>query len=193
MTASGTGTLVAALWPESEGSLVRNIGLAFAGSLALWLSAKVQVPFWPIPMTMQTFVVLVLGAALGPRYGALAVLMYLAQGAAGLPVFAGTPEKGLGLSYMIGPTGGYLVGFLVGAIVVGFLAERGFDRSMGMMFLAVGVGHAIILACGWAWLATLIGPGKAWIAGVAPFHAATLLKTALAALCVPAVWRSIEG
>lgn len=187
-------TLAATLWPtvatDTQASrAIRNTLLAIAGSLALWASAKVQVPFWPVPMTMQTFVVLALAAALGARLGTATVLLYLAEGAAGLPVFAGTPEKGLGLAYMMGPTGGYLAGFVVAAAVVGALAERGFDRSIPRMLAAAALGHAIIFLCGWGWLTTLIGAEKAWLMGVAPFHAATVAKTLLAAFALPAVWR----
>jgi biotin transport system substrate-specific component len=166
--------------------------LALLGTLLLAASAKVQVPFWPVPMTMQTFVVLCLGAVLGPRLGSATVLLYLAEGAAGLPVFAGTPEKGLGLAYMAGPTGGYLVGFVAGAAVVGWLAERGWDRSMPLLFVAMLIGHLAIFVFGVAWLTQLIGFEKAWLTGVAPFYAATLFKTGLAALLVPAAWKAVS-
>lgn len=187
-------TLAATLWPAAAAQsasdrMIRNALLAFAGSLALWASAKIQVPFWPVPMTMQTFFVLALAAALGARLGTATVLLYLAEGAAGLPVFAGTPEKGLGLAYMAGPTGGYLAGFVVAAFAVGTLAERGFDRSIPRMLAAAAIGHGIIFAMGWGWLATLVGVEKAWVMGVAPFYAATVAKTLLAALALPAVWR----
>ena len=182
-------TLAATLWPASEHSLARSILIPIAGSGLLWLSAKVQVPFWPVPMTMQSLVVLVLGATLGWRLGLATVALYLLEGAAGLPVFAGSPEKGIGLLYMAGPTGGYLLGFLAGTAAVGLLASRGWDRSIPWMFAAMAIGHALIFVCGWAWLAYLAGPEKAWLLGVAPFYAATILKTALAALAVPATWR----
>jgi biotin transport system substrate-specific component len=192
MISATSPTLAATLWPSTVNSLVLNVGIAFAGSLLLWISAKVQVPFWPVPMTMQTFVVLALAAALGARLGTATVLLYLAQGAVGLPVFAGTPEKGLGLAYMAGPTGGYLIRFVIAAFVVGKLAERGFDRTIPRMFAAVALGHAIIFAFGWGWLATLVGADKAWAVGVAPFYAATLAKTALAALTLPAAWALVR-
>ena len=102
--------------------------LALVGTLALTVSAKTQIPFWPVPMTMQTFVVLVIGMAYGARLGVATIALYLLEGALGLPVFAGTPEKGVGLAYMMGPTGGYLLGFVAGAWLCGWLAERGFDR-----------------------------------------------------------------
>jgi biotin transport system substrate-specific component len=185
-------TLAAAIWPETGRTAVHTAALVLAGTLLLAASAKVKVPFWPVPMTMQTFVVLLLGAALGARLGAATVLLYLAEGAVGLPVFADTPEKGLGLAYMAGPTGGYLVGFVPGAYVVGWLAERGWDRSVPRLFLAMLLGHVLIFAFGLAWLAQLFGLEKAWAGGVAPFYAATLFKTALAAVLVPALWRWVE-
>lgn len=189
MATKTSPTLAATLWPASTHSLLRSALLAIAGSALLWVSAKVQVPFWPVPMTMQTFVVLALGAALGWRLGLATVALYLLEGAVGLPVFAGTPEKGLGLAYMVGPTGGYLAGFLAGVALIGILAARGWDRSIPWMFTAMMLGHVLILMCGWAWLATLIGAEKAWIAGVAPFYVATLVKTALAALVLPVAWQ----
>ncbi|MBT7550852.1 MAG: biotin transporter BioY, partial [Gemmatimonadetes bacterium] len=106
--------LALALWPqEIESRLFRNTVLAVVGSLLLAVSSKISVPFYPVPMTMQTFVVLALGMAYGWRLGGTTVLLYLAEGAAGLPVFSGTPEKGIGLSYMLGGTGGYLIGFVL--------------------------------------------------------------------------------
>ena len=102
-----------------QNAVVRNILLAVAGSIALWISAKIQIPFYPVPVSMQTLVVLMIGMAFGWRLGAATVILYLAEGVAGLPVFAGTPEKGIGLAYMVGPTGGYLVGFVIAAAAVG--------------------------------------------------------------------------
>ena len=189
MRATAKPTLAETLWPASQDSVARTALIVIAGSGLLWLSAKIQVPFWPVPMTLQSMVVLMLGATLGWRLGLATVALYLLEGAAGLPVFAGTPEKGIGLFYMAGPTGGYLMGFLAGAAIVGVLAARGWDRSIPWMFAAMSLGHAVIFAAGWAWLATISGPKAAWLAGVAPFYAATLLKTALAALAVPATWR----
>ena len=189
MSAQTNSTLVSALWPESRGDVLRLGAVLFLGTLLLTASAKIQVPFWPVPMTMQTFVVLFLGAALGPRLGALTVLLYLAQGALGLPVFAGTPEKGIGLAYMLGPTGGYLIGFVPAAYVVGWLAERGWDRSVPRLFVAMLLGHIVLFAFGVIWLAQLVGFEKAWALGVVPFYAATLFKTALGACLVPGLWQ----
>jgi biotin transport system substrate-specific component len=181
-------TLLEALWPTARPA-IRNITLAFAGTLLLALSAKVHIPFWPVPLTMQTFVVLVLGMAFGWRLGAATMALYLVEGALGLPVFSGTPERGIGLAYMAGPTGGYLAGFVAGAGLCGWLAERGWDRSAWRTAIAMSLGHLAILALGWAWLAALIGPAKAYAAGVAPFYAATIAKTALAVVALPLAWK----
>lgn len=172
--------------------LMRDTAIALVGSLLLTLSAKTQIPFYPVPMTMQTFVIMVLGMALGPRLGAVTVMLYLGQGALGLPVFAGTPEKGLGLAYMAGPTGGYLLGFVAGAWLCGALAERGWDRSWLKSVAAAGLGHTAVFLFGFAWLALLVGAEKAFAVGVAPFWAATLLKTALAIAVLPPAWAAMH-
>jgi len=184
--------LIESLWPTASGNnaraLLRKALLVFGGSLLLTMSAKINVPFYPVPMTMQTFTVIVIGAAFGWRLGAATVLFYLAQGAAGFPVFAGTPEKGIGLAYMAGPTGGYLLGFVAGAVVAGWLAERGWSHSIVLLTLAMFLAHAVIFAFGTAWLGALIGYKNAWLAGVAPFYLATAFKTLLAAACLKAGW-----
>ena len=114
------------------------------------------------------------------------MVLYLAEGALGLPVFAGA--SGLGLPYMLGPTGGYLAGFVLAAYAVGFFAERGADRSIPQLLGAMLLGHAILFAAGYAWLAQLIGADRAWTAGVLPFVLGTAVKTLLGALLVPSVW-----
>ena len=185
-------TLADALWPARlEGEFVRNATLLVFGFCLLTLSAKIQVPFWPVPMTMQTFVVLVIGMAYGWRLGGATVLAYLIAGASGLPVFAGTPERGIGLLYMMGPTGGFLLGFLVAATVVGFLAERGWDRSFLGTGVAMIIGHAIITFLGVVWLANAFGVPKAIEVGFMPFLAASALKTVLGIACMPLVWKLI--
>lgn len=182
------------MWPAQSANarIARNVLLALVGTLALTISAKTQIPFWPVPMTMQTFVVLVIGMAYGSRLGAATVALYLLEGALGLPVFAGTPEKGIGLAYMMGPTGGYLAGFVVGAWVCGLLAERGFDRSPLKSLVAMSVGHALIFVFGVAWLAQLMGFEKAFVVGVAPFWAATIVKTLLGVVTLPLAWKLIS-
>ena len=131
-------TIAASLWPEQTANRwLRAVVLAVLGTVLLWASAKMKVDVGPVPVTMQTLVILGLGAAYGWRLGAATLLLYLAEGAAGLPVFAGTPEKGIGLAYMTGPTGGYLVGFVIAAAAIGYLAERGMDRNPFKMFGAM--------------------------------------------------------
>jgi biotin transport system substrate-specific component len=141
-------------------------------------------------MTLQTLVVLILGAAYGARLAAVTILLYLAEGMMGLQVFAGLDA---GPAYMAGLTGGYLGGFVVAAALVGWLAERGWDRSLGLLLAAMTLGHFVIFACGYAWLAGLIGPDEAWVAGVVPFFAATLVKTLLAWALVAAAWRAVAS
>ncbi len=181
--------LIDGVWPEGD-KAIRLMSLALAGSLALWASAKLQVPFYPVPMTMQTFVVLVLGMAYGWKLGAATVLLYIAKGALGLPVFAGTPERGVGLAYMMGPTGGYLLGFVVSAAAVGWLGNRGWDRHIITTLVAMTFGTAGIFACGLVWLAILVGWQEIVLeAGLWPFLPGAAFKIALAAFIVPAMWR----
>jgi len=183
-------TLAAVLWPARRHSAVlRAILLALTGTLLLTFSAKLQIPFWPVPMTMQTFAVLVIGMGFGTRIGSLTIAIYLAEGALGLPVFAGTPEQGIGLAYLVGPTGGYLIGFLAAGTLLGWLAERGWDRRIGTTLAAMVLGTALIFACGLAWLASLIGFAKAVQFGLLPFLPGAALKIALAAVLLPGVWR----
>jgi biotin transport system substrate-specific component len=186
-------TLATTLWPttSSNGSAARNVTLAFVGVLALTISAKLQIPFWPVPMTMQTYVVLVLGMAYGMRLGSATIASYLLMGALGLPVFAGTPERGVGLPYMLGPTGGFLLGFLVAAACCAWFAARGFDRRFWKTLVAMSAGHAVIFVFGVAWLAQLVGFEKAFAMGVAPFWAATIAKTLLGVVTLPLAWRWI--
>lgn len=184
-----TSTLVSILpGTTSISRSVRNVGLALAGSALLALSAKIQVPFWPVPMTMQTFAVIVLAMAFGARLGAATVALYLLEGAVGLPVFAGTPEKGIGLAYMMGPTGGYLAGFLVAAGLAGWMAERGWDRSFLKATAVNALATAVIFTGGLAWLAVLVGPAKAVAVGLTPFLAASAFKIALGGAVMPLAW-----
>ena len=168
-----------------EPSFGRAIALAMFGSIALAASAKVQVPFWPVPATLQSLVVLVIGAGYGARLGTATLLLYLAEGLAGLPVFAGPSA---GATYMAGPTAGYLLGFVLAAGLVGWLAERGWNRSLGRAAVAMSVGHIALFVPGVLWLAVLLGWPKAIAAGVEPFILATIVKTALGAGIVTACW-----
>ena len=184
-----TKTLAQTLWP-TDNSMIRNVVLAVLGSIALWISAKISIPFWPVPLTMQTFVVLMIGMAFGSRLGVATVLLYLAEGAAGLPVFAGTPEKGIGIAYMMGTTGGYLLGFVLAAGIVGSLAERGCDRNPLTTALAMLLGNVAIYVPGLLVLGAIVGwdkPVLAW--GLTPFLAGDALKLVLAAVLMPILWK----
>jgi biotin transport system substrate-specific component len=163
-------------------SLLLKFGAVVAANFLLIASAKIQIAFWPVPMTMQTLVVVGLGLALGFRLGLAAICLYLVEGAIGLPVLAGTPERGIGLAYMVGPTGGYLLGFVLATAIVGLMAERGLARGIAGATMAVLVGHAVILALGAAWLASFGGWQMAWMAGTVPFLLGTVLKSAIAVL-----------
>lgn len=186
--------LVTTLWPAAQGTAAeaaRAAVLIVLGSALLALSAKINVPLPYVPMTMQTLVVVLIGAGYGARLGGMTVMAYLAEGAVGLPVFAGPVG---GIAPLIGPTAGYLAGFVAAAFVTGWLSERGWDRSVLSLFVAMAFGHVIILAAGFAWLAGGIGLGveKAWLVGVAPFIVGSIVKTALGAALLPAARRRLK-
>ena len=183
-------TLADRLWPGAANAHLRTFLLVLAGTVFLTLSAKIKVPFWPVEMTLQTFAVMLLGAACGWRLGVLTVLAYLAEGALGLPVFAATPEKGIGLAYMMGPSGGYLLGFVAAVAIVGWAAENGATRSPLRLGLAMLLADGVVFALGVLWLGVLFGwTTRIFAWGVLPFIAGDALKIALAALAVPALWR----
>lgn len=178
---------------EGAARIAALAGFAVLGSLILWASAKISVPFWPVPMTLQTGAVALLAAAYGWRLGAATVLLYLLEGAIGLPVFEGTPAKGIGLAYMVGTTGGYLLGFAFAAALVGWLAERGFDRNPVKLFGAMLLGDAIVFALGLLWLGSVIGWDKPVLSyGLYPFIFGDLVKLALAAALVSAGARLVR-
>lgn len=181
-------TLASTVWPADASGPLRLAMLAIIGSAVLAISAKIQIPFWPVPMTMQSFVVLVIGMAYGWRLGVATLLLYLAEGAVGLPVFS----RGGGLAYFMGPTGGYLVGFVAAAGVMGWLAERGWDRSVGRTVGAMTIGTLIIFACGVFWLSHLFGLEKALAVGLTPFLAGAVFKIALAAAVLPMTWKMLK-
>ncbi|TWG89938.1 biotin transport system substrate-specific component [Mesorhizobium sp. J18] len=165
-----------------------------ACSLLLAVSAKISVPFYPVPLTMQTFVVIGLGLALGPARGGAAVLLYLAEGVAGLPVLAGTPEKGVGLAYMMGPTGGYLLGYLPAVLLAGMLAVRGWDRHPVTAMTAALLAGAVIYVPGLVWLGLVIGFDKPVLEfGLYPFILGDIVKAMLAALLFPMAWKALKG
>ena len=182
------------LWPAREvagSNVVRAIVLVLAGIVLLTLSAKINVPLPLVPMTLQTLVVLVLGATYGWRLGVATILVYLVVGALGLPVFAGPVG---GLAPLTGSTAGFLFGFVVAGFITGWFGERGWDRSVMKMFIAMALGHVVILAMGFWWMAYGRGLGaeKAWAFGVGPFLAGALVKNLLGALLVPMLRRMAD-
>lgn len=181
--------LVSLALPERGVARLAVLALfAVAGTLLLTLAAKTKVVLGPVDLYLGNFAVLAIAAAYGSRLGLATFLLYLAEGAAGFPVFQSTPEKGIGLVYMMGTTGGYLVGMIFATALVGWAADRGWGRSPLRMFPVMVAAVALILAFGFAWLSALIGVEGAWQFGVVPFIVPDLVKAALAASAVPAVW-----
>jgi len=172
------------------GSLLWKLVLVLVGSALIALAAQVRIPlpFSPVPVTGQTFAVLLVAAALG-RLGLASVIAYLAEGAIGLPVFAG---GGSGVATMVGPTGGYLIGFALAAAVVGSAAERGWDRHLATALMAMLLGEIAIYVCGLAWLARFALPVPLLDAGLLPFIPGDLFKMVLAALALPSAWRLVR-
>jgi biotin transport system substrate-specific component len=180
-------TLADVLSPRQQRSWLLDAVLVVLFSAFVALTAQVEIPLWPVPLTLQTLGVLFTGAVLGSRRGALALLLYLTEGALGLPVFAGGAS---GVGYMLGPTGGYLVGFVVAAGVVGRLAQRGWDRRLVWAAVAMVIGNVIIYACGVVWLAVFLGDlWGALVKGMLLFVVGDLIKIAVAALTLPGGWK----
>tara|TARA_R110002126_G_scaffold95689_1_gene224620 strand:+ start:3665 stop:4264 length:600 start_codon:yes stop_codon:yes gene_type:complete len=171
----------------------RQVLMVTVGILLLAVAAKIKVPMWPVPITMGTFAVLAVGAAYGARLGLVTILGYMIIGALGFDVFAGSSAQAYGLTYMMGGTGGYLVGYVLATVVLGALAQRGWDRSIGWMALAMLIGNAVIYLPGLAWLGQLYGwdkPILQW--GLTPFLLGDAIKLALAAVLLPAVWKLVD-
>jgi biotin transport system substrate-specific component len=190
-------TMVATVFSSSakgnQLSILRQITLAVVGSLLIAIASKIQVPFYPVPMTLQTLMVLTIGMAYGWRLAIATLVLYLLEGAVGLPVFAGTPEKGIGLSYMLGGTGGYLIGFVIAAGCCGLLAERGWDRSPLTTAATMLIGNGLIYVPGLLWLGSLYGwdkPILEW--GLIPFLFGDMIKIVLASCMMPIIWRFLK-
>ncbi len=181
-------TLSDRLFPQTS-RLLRDLVLIVSGSLLMAVFARIRIPlpFTPVPITGQTLGVLLVGATLGSRRGLLSLTLYLGLGVVGLPIFAGGAQ---GLTYLAGPTGGYLIGFVVAAYVVGLLAEQGLERDLRTALLPFLIGEMIIYLFGVTWLAIVIGNlGKALAMGFLPFLAVDSLKMVLAAALLPAAWK----
>ena len=184
-------TVVDIFRPDEEVSaILYDAIVVICGSLILGLSAQVKVylPISPVPITGQTFAVLMLAALLGSRRGVLAMIAYLIEGASGLPVFAG----GIGIAVLIGPTGGYLVGFVAAAYVVGKLAEMGWDRRVSTTIVAMLAGEIVLYTFGVCWLAIMTNIRTALVIGLYPFIVGDILKVILAAAVLPAGWKLLN-
>lgn len=192
--AAPAATLAAALWPSRSGGLLRSLLLVAGGVCLITLGARASVPFWPVPLTLQTLAISVLAAAYGFRLGLATVAAYLMAGLAGAPVFAGVTA---GIAPFLGPTGGFLAGFLLMAAIIGAAADRGWDRAWPKILAAMALANVIVFLPGLVWLGTFTGYGARLLAtGVTPFVAGTVVKTALAAALMPAAWalvRRIRG
>ena len=161
----------------SNQKVIKYLLTIFLGSLLLTISAKITIPFYPVPMTMQTFVVVLMGATFGWKIGVTTISLYLLEGIIGFPVFAGTPEKGLGLVYFMGPTMGYLIGFLFAAFLAGYLNLK---TNIFLIFLKLILSVSIIYILGILWLGHLIGWDKPLLElGLMPFLLAELFKISL--------------
>ena len=205
-------TLAGTLWPrrpaadapaeasQSRSHFVRDAALCLAAVGILTLSAKISVPFLPVPITLQSLAVLCLGAAYGVRLSVISIVAYLVCGISGLPVFANTPPFLAGPAYLLGPTGGFLIGFIPAAALMGLIAEAKLDRSFFAALPCAFIAVALIFLCGFLWLAFWakigtnghdIGTAAAWAKGVAPFPLGDALKAALTAALLPATWSLI--
>jgi biotin transport system substrate-specific component len=180
--------MIEAVWLKA--GVGREVALILGGSLLIALSAQLQfvLPFSPVPITGQTFAVLLLGALYGSKRGPATVVTYLALGVMGLPVFAGGTY---GVARLVGPTAGYLVGFLAAAFVVGFLSERGWDRKPWTTAVSMIIGNGMIYVAGVLWLSRFVGWPAVLSTGVLPFLAGDALKIALATILLPTGWKLI--
>ena len=167
---------------SQKSKILKYILVIFLGSILLTISSKIKIPFYPVPMTMQTFVVLLIGIAFGWRLGVAAIALYLTEGIIGLPVFSGTPEKGIGLTYFFGPTFGYLVGFLVTVFLAG---KFNYSNNLIKNFIKLVFATSFIYFLGILWLGGLIGWDKPiFKLGVQPFLLAELFKILLATFAI---------
>ncbi len=177
---------------ESSNTIVKQMILIVVGIIFLAIAAKVKVPMWPVPITMGTFAVLSIGAAYGAKLGVATIVAYLIVGALGFDVFAGSSSEIYGLSYMLGGTGGYLLGYVLAVVAVGALARMEWDRSFVKMAVAMLIGNIVIYIPGILWLGILYGwdkPILQW--GLTPFLIGDFAKLILASLLLPTMWRLI--
>jgi biotin transport system substrate-specific component len=169
----------------------RSVSLVFVFSLLTALAAQIVIPIGPVPITAQTFAVLLTGALLGSRLGAMAMIVYLLEGASGLPFFYGGHG---GITHLLGPTGGYLVAFPAAAFITGAFAENGWDKRFLTAVAAMAAGSVLIIVAGWAWFSfvTLTSPGAAFKLSIAPFLVGDVVKILLAAAVLPSGWALLK-
>ena len=166
----------------TQSKLIKNLFIALIGTIVLAVSAKIKIPFYPVPMTMQTLVVLLIGIAFGWRLGVATIILYLTEGIIGLPVFSGTPEKGIGLTYFFGPTFGYLIGFLITVFIAG---KFNYNNNVIKNFFKLTFATSFIYVLGMLWLGGLIGWDKPiFKLGAQPFLLAELFKILLATFAI---------
>ena len=166
----------------SNNKIIKIFVISLLGSILLTISAKIKIPFYPVPMTMQTFVVLFLGISFGYKVGVATIFLYLLEGIAGLPVFSNSPEKGIGIAYFVGPTMGYLIGFIFASFLAGYFK---YSSNYLINFLKILISTSVIYFFGVIWLGTLIGWDKPiFQLGVFPFLLAELFKILLLTLLV---------
>ncbi|MBY5934036.1 biotin transporter BioY [Tateyamaria omphalii] len=194
MEATWNNKVLSEAFGANEGTALRikQAALVVLGIAFLAVAAKIKVPMWPVPITMGTFAVLTVGAAYGARLGLVTIMGYMIIGALGFDVFAGSSAEKFGLEYMMGGTGGYLVGYVLATLALGALARRGWDRSVVWMAVAMLLGNVLIYVPGLAWLGQLYGwdkPILEW--GLTPFLIGDALKLALAALVLPLAWKLV--
>ncbi len=194
MALTATNRVLAEVFGADQGTALRvkQAALVAAGIAALAVSAKIMVPMLPVPMSMGTFAVLTIGAAYGARLGLVTIFGYMLVGMLGFDVFAKSTADLNGLEYMMGSTGGYLVGFVLATVALGLLAARGWDRSPVKMAAAMLIGNALIYVPGVLWLGALYGfdkPILAW--GLTPFLIGDAVKLALAAVLLPTLWKLV--
>ena len=181
--------LINRIFPTSGfNKYIKNILLIIFGSVLLTISAKIQVPFWPVPMTMQTFMVFLIGATYGVRLSFLTLVAYLFEGAIGLPVFA----AGGGIVYLTGPTAGYLYGMTLAAVVVSYYADRGFSLSYIKTFISIILSSIIIFTFGVIYLGSIIGYDKALAGGLYPFIPSEFFKIGLAVILIQSITKYIS-
>jgi biotin transport system substrate-specific component len=196
VTLTTPNTILGVLEPKTgTRRLLSNVATVLIGTLLITLAAKINVPTWPVPVTLQTFAVAALAAAFGWRIGLATIMLYIIEGFGGLPVFAGAAA---GPAYLLGPTGGFILGFLPMAVIVGRAADMGVSQRLGAMFAVMLVADAVVFAIGYAWLVVVLSGlkgvgygavmGPAYSGAIQPFIVWDILKMAFAAVSVAGAW-----